>query len=179
MAAFSISGYAWASWRYRYKPFNPVLGETYESHREDRGFHYVSEQVTSRNMLTKASTCELRTCCNSVCYMFCFQVSHHPPISACHAESENFTFWQGSSHVHRDECWIHLCLISGDKPHALFVSVCSQIRDGKTSFGGSLWRYSLLGSSTSACPSEPPLHLTPVTLHVQHYFRTTENSVLC
>lgn len=46
MAVFSISGYAWASWRYRYKPFNPVLGETYESHREDRGFHYVSEQVT-------------------------------------------------------------------------------------------------------------------------------------
>lgn len=45
MAAFSISGYAWASWRYRYKPFNPVLGETYENHREDRGFHYVSEQV--------------------------------------------------------------------------------------------------------------------------------------
>ncbi|KAJ0058626.1 hypothetical protein NL108_018008 [Boleophthalmus pectinirostris] len=65
VAAFSISGYAWASWRNRYKPFNPVLGETYESVREDRGFRYVSEQV-----------------------------SHHPPISACHAESENFTFWQ-------------------------------------------------------------------------------------
>lgn len=27
----------------------------------------------------------------------CFrQVSHHPPISACHAESENFVFWQGN-----------------------------------------------------------------------------------
>uniref|UniRef100_A0A671TX85 Oxysterol-binding protein n=1 Tax=Sparus aurata TaxID=8175 RepID=A0A671TX85_SPAAU len=65
VAVFSISGYAWASWRYRYKPFNPVLGETYETRREDRGFKYVSEQV-----------------------------SHHPPISACHAESENFTFWQ-------------------------------------------------------------------------------------
>ncbi|XP_061761942.1 oxysterol-binding protein-related protein 6-like isoform X2 [Nerophis ophidion] len=65
VAAFSISGYAWASWRYRYKPFNPVLGETYENVREDRGFRYVSEQV-----------------------------SHHPPISACHAESNNFTFWQ-------------------------------------------------------------------------------------
>uniref|UniRef100_A0A8D0AQM2 Oxysterol-binding protein n=1 Tax=Sander lucioperca TaxID=283035 RepID=A0A8D0AQM2_SANLU len=65
LAAFSISGYAWASWRYRNKPFNPVLGETYENLREDRGFRYVSEQV-----------------------------SHHPPISACHAESENFTFWQ-------------------------------------------------------------------------------------
>lgn len=45
VAVFSISGYAWASWRYRYKPFNPVLGETYENHREDRGFHYISEQV--------------------------------------------------------------------------------------------------------------------------------------
>uniref|UniRef100_A0A7N6FD74 Oxysterol-binding protein n=1 Tax=Anabas testudineus TaxID=64144 RepID=A0A7N6FD74_ANATE len=65
VAAFSISGYAWASWRYRYKPFNPVLGETYENYREDRGFRFISEQV-----------------------------SHHPPISACHAESENFTFFQ-------------------------------------------------------------------------------------
>ncbi|XP_077411620.1 oxysterol-binding protein-related protein 6-like isoform X2 [Vanacampus margaritifer] len=65
VAGFSISGYAWASWRNRYKPFNPILGETYENHREDRGFRYVSEQV-----------------------------SHHPPISACHAESVNFTFWQ-------------------------------------------------------------------------------------
>lgn len=46
VAAFSISGYAWASWRSRYKPFNPVLGETFEIHREDRGFHFVSEQVT-------------------------------------------------------------------------------------------------------------------------------------
>ncbi|XP_061568067.1 oxysterol-binding protein-related protein 7-like isoform X2 [Cololabis saira] len=65
VAAFSISGYAWATWRYRYKPFNPVLGETYENHREDRGFHYVSEQVC-----------------------------HHPPVSACYAESENFSYWQ-------------------------------------------------------------------------------------
>lgn len=45
MAVFSISGYAWASWRNRYKPFNPVLGETYESYREDRGFRYIAEQV--------------------------------------------------------------------------------------------------------------------------------------
>lgn len=25
------------------------------------------------------------------------KVSHHPPISACHAESENFIFWQGEA----------------------------------------------------------------------------------
>ncbi|XP_016305877.1 oxysterol-binding protein-related protein 6-like [Sinocyclocheilus anshuiensis] len=65
VAAFSISGYAWASWCNRYKPFNPVLGETYENVREDHGFHYIAEQV-----------------------------SHHPPLSACHAESDNFSFWQ-------------------------------------------------------------------------------------
>ncbi|KAF3845778.1 hypothetical protein F7725_002856, partial [Dissostichus mawsoni] len=65
VAVFSISGYAWASWRNRYKPFNPVLGETYESQRADRGFTFLSEQVC-----------------------------HHPPLSACHAESKNFTFWQ-------------------------------------------------------------------------------------
>uniref|UniRef100_A0A672PCP4 Oxysterol-binding protein n=1 Tax=Sinocyclocheilus grahami TaxID=75366 RepID=A0A672PCP4_SINGR len=65
VAAFSISGYAWASWRNRYKPFNPVLGETYENVQEDHGFRYIAEQV-----------------------------SHHPPLSACHAESDNFSFWQ-------------------------------------------------------------------------------------
>nr|XP_046233211.1 oxysterol-binding protein-related protein 7 [Scatophagus argus] len=65
IAAFAISGYSTATFRNRYKPFNPVLGETYECVREDRGFRLISEQVC-----------------------------HHPPISACHAESENFSFWQ-------------------------------------------------------------------------------------
>ncbi|KAL7856977.1 hypothetical protein SRHO_G00158760 [Serrasalmus rhombeus] len=65
IAAFAISGYATAQYRNRYKPFNPVLGETFECVREDRGFRYISEQVC-----------------------------HHPPISACHATSGNFCFWQ-------------------------------------------------------------------------------------
>ncbi|KAI3364925.1 hypothetical protein L3Q82_001105 [Scortum barcoo] len=65
IAAFAISGYSTATFRNRYKPFNPVLGETYECIREDRGFRLISEQVC-----------------------------HHPPISACHAQSENFCFWQ-------------------------------------------------------------------------------------
>ncbi|XP_016889396.1 oxysterol-binding protein-related protein 7 isoform X1 [Cynoglossus semilaevis] len=65
IAAFAISGYSSATFRNRYKPFNPILGETFECIREDRGFKYISEQVC-----------------------------HHPPISACHAESEKFSFWQ-------------------------------------------------------------------------------------
>lgn len=28
-------------------------------------------------------------------FVFNYQVSHHPPISACHCESKNFVFWQG------------------------------------------------------------------------------------
>lgn len=30
-------------------------------------------------------------------YFVLNQVCHHPPISACHAESENFSFWQGDT----------------------------------------------------------------------------------
>lgn len=45
------------------KPFNPLLGETYELVREDMGFKLVAEQV-----------------------------SHHPPVSAVQVESEDFVF---------------------------------------------------------------------------------------
>nr|XP_020468458.1 oxysterol-binding protein-related protein 3 isoform X1 [Monopterus albus] len=65
IATFVVSGYASNYYRTGGKPFNPVLGETYECDRPDKGFRFVAEQV-----------------------------SHHPPISACHAESKNFVFWQ-------------------------------------------------------------------------------------
>ncbi|KAL1502225.1 hypothetical protein ABEB36_007398 [Hypothenemus hampei] len=65
IAAFAVSAYASTLSRAGNKPFNPLLGETYECIREDRGFRFIAEQV-----------------------------SHHPPISACYAESNNFTFWQ-------------------------------------------------------------------------------------
>ncbi|XP_056656448.1 oxysterol-binding protein-related protein 3 isoform X3 [Monodelphis domestica] len=65
VAAFAVSAYASSYFRAGSKPFNPVLGETYECIHEEKGFQYFSEQV-----------------------------SHHPPISACHAESANFVFWQ-------------------------------------------------------------------------------------
>ncbi|XP_023187395.1 oxysterol-binding protein-related protein 3 isoform X2 [Xiphophorus maculatus] len=65
IATFVVSGCASSYYRTGGKPFNPVLGETYECDRPDKGFRFVGEQV-----------------------------SHHPPISACHAESKNFVFWQ-------------------------------------------------------------------------------------
>uniref|UniRef100_A0ACB8EU95 Oxysterol-binding protein- protein 7 n=1 Tax=Sphaerodactylus townsendi TaxID=933632 RepID=A0ACB8EU95_9SAUR len=65
IAAFAVSAYASTYFRAGSKPFNPVLGETYECVRPDKGFRFISEQVC-----------------------------HHPPISACHAESNNFVFWQ-------------------------------------------------------------------------------------
>uniref|UniRef100_A0A8C9TL99 Oxysterol-binding protein n=1 Tax=Scleropages formosus TaxID=113540 RepID=A0A8C9TL99_SCLFO len=65
IATFAVSGYASSYCRAGGKPFNPVLGETYECDRPDKGFRFIAEQV-----------------------------SHHPPISACHAESKNFIFWQ-------------------------------------------------------------------------------------
>ncbi|KAI5618254.1 oxysterol-binding protein-related protein 3 isoform X1, partial [Silurus asotus] len=65
IATFAVSGYASSYYRAGGKPFNPVLGETYECDRPDKGFRFIAEQV-----------------------------SHHPPISACHSESKNFIFWQ-------------------------------------------------------------------------------------
>uniref|UniRef100_A0A8C7KWI8 Oxysterol-binding protein n=1 Tax=Oncorhynchus kisutch TaxID=8019 RepID=A0A8C7KWI8_ONCKI len=55
--AFAVSAVA-SQWDRTGKPFNPLLGETYELTREDHGYRLISEQV-----------------------------SHHPPISAFHAES--------------------------------------------------------------------------------------------
>ncbi|XP_068188881.1 oxysterol-binding protein-related protein 3-like [Antennarius striatus] len=65
VATFAISAYACTYHRAASKPFNPVLGETYECDRPDKNFKFIAEQV-----------------------------SHHPPVSACHTDSENFTFWQ-------------------------------------------------------------------------------------
>ncbi len=60
VAAFAVSMYGSCQARAGHKPFNPLLGETFECVRDDRGFRYVAEQV-----------------------------SHHPPVSACHAQSSN------------------------------------------------------------------------------------------
>ncbi|XP_013866654.1 oxysterol-binding protein-related protein 3 isoform X2 [Austrofundulus limnaeus] len=65
VAVFAISAYASTYYRAGSKPFNPVLGETYECDRPDKGFRFIAEQV-----------------------------SHHPPVSACHSDSKNFSFSQ-------------------------------------------------------------------------------------
>ncbi|KAJ3588878.1 hypothetical protein NHX12_009732 [Muraenolepis orangiensis] len=62
VAAFAVSAVA-SQWDRTGKPFNPLLGETYELTRADQGYRLVSEQV-----------------------------SHHPPVSAFHAESLNGDF---------------------------------------------------------------------------------------
>uniref|UniRef100_A0A2K6MBS1 Oxysterol binding protein like 6 n=1 Tax=Rhinopithecus bieti TaxID=61621 RepID=A0A2K6MBS1_RHIBE len=46
VAAFAVSGYCSTYFRAGSKPFNPVLGETYECIREDKGFRFFSEQVS-------------------------------------------------------------------------------------------------------------------------------------
>jgi len=65
IAAFSISCYASTAERTG-KPFNPLLGETYECDRsDDMGWRSLAEQV-----------------------------SHHPPSIAHHAEGRGWTLWQ-------------------------------------------------------------------------------------
>ncbi|KRX56010.1 Oxysterol-binding protein-related protein 2 [Trichinella sp. T9] len=65
---FAVSALA-SNWQRVGKPFNPILGETYE--------------------LDHSNTTGFRICCE--------QVSHHPPISAFHVEGDGFKFY-GSIH---------------------------------------------------------------------------------
>lgn len=45
VATFAVSAYASTYHRAGSKPFNPVLGETYECDRPDKGFRFIAEQV--------------------------------------------------------------------------------------------------------------------------------------
>ncbi|KAG6713826.1 hypothetical protein I3842_05G172600 [Carya illinoinensis] len=67
IAAFAISGYASTEGR-QCKPFNPLLGETYEADYPDKGLRFFSEKV-----------------------------SHHPMIVACHCEGRGWKFWADSN----------------------------------------------------------------------------------
>uniref|UniRef100_A0A5B7BFQ1 PH domain-containing protein n=1 Tax=Davidia involucrata TaxID=16924 RepID=A0A5B7BFQ1_DAVIN len=67
VAAFAVSGYASTEGR-QCKPFNPLLGETYEADYPDKGLRFFSEKV-----------------------------SHHPMIVACHCEGGGWKFWADSN----------------------------------------------------------------------------------
>ncbi|KAG5035842.1 hypothetical protein JHK87_010752 [Glycine soja] len=67
VAAFAVSGYASTNGR-SCKPFNPLLGETYEAEYQDKGIRFISEKV-----------------------------SHHPMIVACHCEGKGWKFWGDSN----------------------------------------------------------------------------------
>ncbi|KAH7567849.1 hypothetical protein JRO89_XS07G0166400 [Xanthoceras sorbifolium] len=67
VAAFAVSAYASTEGRIC-KPFNPLLGETYEADYPDKGLRFFSEKV-----------------------------SHHPMIVACHCEGRGWKFWGDSN----------------------------------------------------------------------------------
>nr|XP_043627814.1 oxysterol-binding protein-related protein 2A isoform X2 [Erigeron canadensis] len=67
VAAFAVSGYASSEGRHC-KPFNPLLGETYEADYPERGVRFFSEKV-----------------------------SHHPTLIACHCEGRGWKFWGDSN----------------------------------------------------------------------------------
>ena len=67
VAAFAASEYSSTTGRVA-KPFNPLLGETFEYCRPDKKYRFFVEQV-----------------------------SHHPPIGAAHAEAEKWDYWGESA----------------------------------------------------------------------------------
>ena len=71
VASYAASEYASTIGRVA-KPFNPLLGETFEYVRPDKGYRFFVEQV-----------------------------SHHPPIGAAWAESPKWDYWVGLSPVRK------------------------------------------------------------------------------
>uniref|UniRef100_A0ACD5Y5P6 Uncharacterized protein n=1 Tax=Avena sativa TaxID=4498 RepID=A0ACD5Y5P6_AVESA len=67
VAAFAVSSYASTEGR-QCKPFNPLLGETYEADYPDKGVRFFSEKV-----------------------------SHHPMVVACHCDGRGWKFWGDSN----------------------------------------------------------------------------------
>lgn len=63
VGVFAVAAYGNTLNRFQ-KPFNPMLGETYEYVHPEKNFR-----------------------------MICEQVSHHPPVSAAYAESPDWVFW--------------------------------------------------------------------------------------
>lgn len=59
VAAFAVSGYASTEGR-QCKPFNPLLGETYEADYPDKGLRFFSEKVTTA-CLYLATNCNIRS----------------------------------------------------------------------------------------------------------------------
>ena len=47
VAAYAVSPYHSTYYRAASKPFNPLLGETYECIREDKGWRFIAEQVSN------------------------------------------------------------------------------------------------------------------------------------
>ncbi|XP_043715858.1 oxysterol-binding protein-related protein 2A-like isoform X2 [Telopea speciosissima] len=67
VSAFAVSGYASSEGRHC-KPFNPLLGETFEAEYPDKAIRFFSEKV-----------------------------SHHPTLIACHCEGKGWKFWGDSN----------------------------------------------------------------------------------
>ena len=89
LAAFAVSGYSSTDGRVT-KPFNPLLGETFEYVSREKGLRYIAEQV-----------------------------SHHPPISACHAETAEWTYY-GNANVKNKFSGQSLELIPEGYTHVIF-----------------------------------------------------------
>ncbi|KAI8369452.1 Oxysterol-binding protein-domain-containing protein [Radiomyces spectabilis] len=108
VSAFIVSSYASSQYRTGRKPFNPMLGETYENIRPDKGFRFIAEKVC-----------------------------HRPLMIAAYAESKSFKYWQcsklkskfwGKSMEFINEGTFHIALTPNDD-HFTFTKPSSWMRN--------------------------------------------------
>lgn len=63
VAAFALSSYACTEGRVQ-KPFNPLLGETFEAEYPDKGWRFIAEKVTSAYPLCNSTVQEVYCLCS-------------------------------------------------------------------------------------------------------------------
>ncbi|KAG8362689.1 hypothetical protein BUALT_Bualt05G0074200 [Buddleja alternifolia] len=96
VAAFAVSGYASSEGRHC-KPFNPLLGETYEADYPEKGIRFFSEKVLVVEPETFTRLLGLQSLLfeklDSFVILISTEVSHHPTLIACHCEGKGWKFW--------------------------------------------------------------------------------------
>eukprot|EP01130_Rhizamoeba_saxonica_P016231 TRINITY_DN746_c0_g1_i10.p1 TRINITY_DN746_c0_g1~~TRINITY_DN746_c0_g1_i10.p1 ORF type:complete len:456 (-),score=94.15 TRINITY_DN746_c0_g1_i10:22-1389(-) len=112
---FAVSGYCNTDKR-MHTAFNPLLGETYEYECARSGARYFAEQV-----------------------------SHHPPVSACHAQNDHWVFWQNSfpqtkfkgNSIDIDTHGRSHLYFNESKDHFFYTNPVTRVHN--IIFGGSTW----------------------------------------
>lgn len=122
VATFAVSGYSASAPHRTSKPFNPLLGETYEFICPEKGFRFIGEKVNPVKTFTESRSTGLRFCSwmgQSIVHLN--KNMKVAELSGCNATNMDY----GSTVTGQLGCILRLVRIPADTGHALaIVQLC-------------------------------------------------------